>query len=194
MKKKKLLGIIICAFFVIGAIGSCSNDENKSPANGTAQTEQKKSKEQIMYDKFLALQMGSSYDNVKAALGVEGQLSHENDVAGIKTQAYNWKDGDATITTMFQNGELTTKSMASLSFLKSNGDEIKMVQFNNVQIGMTYDQVKQALNNRDGYLMSEAQFMGSSSQIYSWINNGGSNVQVTFTDGAVDSKTQFGLK
>lgn len=138
--------------------------------------------------------MGSSYEQVKNALGVEGTLTHENVIADIKTQSYDFVVDNAHMTLMFQNGSLNSKSIASLSFLKPSGSKITLDQFNQIQAGMTYDQVKQILGS-EGRLSTQTEIMGVQSSLYTWMNLGGSNIVITFGgDGTVDSKTQMGLE
>jgi hypothetical protein len=67
-----------------------------------------------------------------------------------------------------------------------------MDKYNKINNGMTYDQVKQALG--EGQLMSQTELLGSKSDIYTWINRNGSNMNVTFQGGNVESKAQFELK
>jgi hypothetical protein len=46
----------------------------------------------------------------------------------------------------------------------------------------------------DGELESDTDISGSKSQLYLWNGESvGSNASITFTDGAVSSKAQFGL-
>ena len=98
------------------------------------------------------------------------------------------------MTLMFQNGSLNSKSIASLAFLKPSGNKITLDQFNQIQAGMTYDQVKQILGS-EGRLSTQTEIMGVQSSLYTWMNSGGSNIVITFGgDGTVDSKTQMGLK
>lgn len=93
----------------------------------------------------------------------------------------------------FQRGQLTNKAMDSLSFYRQNGEAITMDQFNRIQTGMSYDQVKDIFG-RDGLLKSETNIGGHDSRLMSWINSDGSNVIITFGLGAVSSKTQTRLK
>ena len=194
MKKKKVLGIAICVIIALGVIGNMNNSGDTSKKGNTTKQEQKQeSPEMQAYKTFLSIQMGSDYDTVKNALGVDGKLQHENEVAGIKTQSYEFKVGKVHATMMFQNGGLTSKAMDSLSFYKQSGEKITMDEFNQVQTGMSYDQVKEIFK-RDGMLKSETSIAGGDSKLFSWINSDGSNAIITFNGGGVDSKTQTNLK
>lgn len=194
MKKKKVLGIAICVIIALGVIGNMNNSGDTSKKGNTTKQEQKQeSPEMQAYKTFMSIQMGSDYDTVKNALGVDGKLQHENEVAGIKTQSYEFKVGKVHATMMFQNGGLTSKAMDSLSFYKQSGEKITMDEFNQVQTGMSYDQVKEIFK-RDGMLKSETSIAGGDSKLFSWINSDGSNAIITFNGNGVDSKTQTNLK
>lgn len=196
MTKKK--GLLIAIVVFIGLSYACGHDSNKTSESkpSTSQTQEAKapSKSEVAYDKFVNIPMGSSYEQVKEALGVEGKLTHENVIADIKTQSYDFVVDNAHMTMMFQNGALNSKSIASLSFLKPSGGKITLEQFNQIQTGMTYDQVKQILGS-EGRLSTQTEIMGIRSSLYTWMNSGGSNIVITFgSEGTVDSKSQFGLK
>ena len=202
-KKRGL--IFLVAFIICGFIGMAINPQPASPASQqTQQTqqstemaskpkEQTSSKEFDAYKKFVSIPMGSDYDTVKNTLGVNGQLKHENEIAGIKSQAYEFKIGSAIAMMTFQTGRLTSKAMDSLSFYKQKGEKITMAEFNQIQIGMSYEQVKEIFK-RDGLLKSETNIMGTGSRLISWINSDGSNAIITFGPNGVDSKTQTNLK
>lgn len=194
MKKKKVLGIVVCAFIALGIIGNMTgNNDSSKPGNNTKQEQKQKSPEMETYQKFVSIPMGSDYETVKSAFGTDGKMQHENDVAGIKTQSYQFKVGNTTAIMMFQNGALVNKAMDSLAFYKQNGEKITMDEFNQIQTGMNYEQVKEIFK-RDGLLKSETNIAGSGSQLFQWINSDGSNAIITFNAGAVDSKTQTNLK
>lgn len=196
MTKKK--GLLLAVVVFIGLSYACGHDSNQGteskPSTSQSQEAKAPSKSEVAYDKFVNLPMGSSYEQVKNALGVEGKLTHENVIADIKTQSYDFVVDNAHMTLMFQNGSLNSKSIASLAFLKPSGNKITLDQFNQIQAGMTYDQVKQILGS-EGRLSTQTEIMGVQSSLYTWMNSGGSNIVITFGgEGTVDSKTQFGLK
>lgn len=196
MTKKK--GLLLAVVVFIGLSYACGHDSNQNteskPSTSQSQEAKAPSKSEVAYDKFENLPMGSSYEQVKNALGVEGTLTHENVIADIKTQSYDFVVDNAHMTLMFQNGSLNSKSIASLSFLKPSGSKITLDQFNQIQAGMTYDQVKQILGS-EGRLSTQTEIMGVQSSLYTWMNLGGSNIVITFGgDGTVDSKTQMGLE
>lgn len=74
-------------------------------------------------------------------------------------------------------------------------NKITLNDFNQIQTGMTYNQVKEILR-RDGVCDSQSNFMGITSSIYSWDNEyfGDGNITVMFQNNRVISKSQFMLK
>ena len=202
-KKRGL--ICLGVLFICGLIGMAAAPP--APSSAPAQQQEasppekqdaapetpKDSVEMDAYKKFVALPMGSDYNTVRNALGVDGELKHENQVGDTKTQAYQFRVGSAVAMMTFQRGQLTNKAMDSLTFYRQNGESITMDQFNRVQTGMTYDQVKDIFG-RHGLLKSETNIGGHDSRLMSWINSDGSNVIITFSQGTVSSKTQTRLK
>jgi len=87
--------------------------------------------------------------------------------------------------------------VSSLSDL-GNADEnecyITLAEFNEIQSGMTYDQVKEIVGC-DGTVNSDTEVMGSKMTIYSWYGeNGISNANVNIQNGKLINKTQIGLR
>ncbi len=197
MLKKGCLGIIIIfvGLMVLGGIiAAVSGDSDSGSNSSSSSTSAPVKKDGLTYEKFVSVQMGSSYEDVVAIIGEEGKLGTSNTIGDIETKMYEWNDGGANMNAMFQNGKLVNKAMASLSQLvKPNGDNIKMEQFDKVQNGMSYEEVK-AIFGRDGFIMSEGSMMGITTQMYCWINTGGANAEVTFQNGGVQMKAQVGLK
>ncbi|MGN0194165.1 MAG: hypothetical protein ACI39G_03525 [Pseudoramibacter sp.] len=77
---------------------------------------------------------------------------------------------------------------------------ITQAQYNQINNGMTYDQVKQLIGS-DGTKLSESTYKDAQGntinvQIYYWKGNGSSdsNANITFQGGAVASKSSYGLK
>jgi hypothetical protein len=71
---------------------------------------------------------------------------------------------------------------------------VTMANFNKVQTGMTYAEVC-GIFGGPGEMMAQSEFMGTSSEIYSWdASSGFGNCTITFMNGKVQSKAQFGLE
>lgn len=198
MKKLlKWIGIIFVVLIVIGIFAGKSGDNSSAPKSDSKQTTAsapKKDAAHELYDKFLQLPMEGSYDDVKGVMGSDGKLSHESQIGDIKTQLYSWNVGPSNIQATFSNGALTSKAMAGVNMGKPDGaSDITMEQFNQIQSGMSYDDVKN-ITGRDGALISQASLMGQESSMYLWSNGVSGNMTISFAGGAVNSKTQIGLK
>lgn len=148
----------------------------------------------INADKFNQIQQGMSYEEVKAIIGEDGENTSENEIAGTKTVVYEWSSktgwGNASVT--FQNDQVVNKTQ----FGVASGDQVKVTldMYNQVQTGMSYDDVKGVFGG-EGTLMSQSEIAGYSSEMYQWSGKSlGSNCVITFSDGAVDAKSQYGLE
>lgn len=192
---KKKLKWIVLAILVIGVIGAAmggsdKDDDSKKDSKNKKQEEVVENK--INNEKFNQIQTGMSYEEVKTIIGEDGENISESEIAGIKTVIYQWTAkswGNAMIT--FQNDKVTNKAQAGLS---SSDIEITLDQYNQINTGMTYDEVKTILGG-DGQLTSETEIGGSKSQIYQWSGKGlGANCMITFSNNKVFSKSQFGLE
>lgn len=181
----------IVVIVLIGAAGSGANSNNNSSTEAASsnKVDTKKETTKITYENFLNIQMGQSYDEVVALLG-EGKESSSNELAGIKTTLYEWKgSGMGNMNVTIQNGAVTAKAQA---FLQKPNANITMDLYNQIQNGMTYDQVKGILG--EGELTSETKIMDSAAKLYSYINKDGSSANFTFTNDSMDLKAQFNLK
>lgn len=159
--------------------------------NSSKTTETSKPKDDKKYSmsKFMQVSMGMTYDQVKAVLGDGTEESSSGD-GDTKTISYAWKNSDGSnISVMLQGNKVVTKAQA---FLQGMDAKVTMDKYNKINNGMTYDQVKSILG--DGQLASQSLIMNIKDEIYSWINADGSNMNVTFQGGKVDTKAQFELK
>ena len=78
-----------------------------------------------------------------------------------------------------------------LSVDNESTTKITLDKFNQIQTGMTYEQVV-AIIGEEGTLSSESAYGDYSSKIYSW-SNGIANATISFSNGKVSAKSQFGL-
>lgn len=80
------------------------------------------------------------------------------------------------------------------SYQEEKASYATMEKFNQVQTGMSYDEVVSIMGS-DGELSSESEVEGYKTQIYVWYAmNGYSNMLVIIQDGVVSSKSQNGLE
>ena len=148
----------------------------------------------INEEKFDSIQNGMTYDEVIEIIGSEGTSVSESEVAGIKTAIYQWdsSDGWGSATVTFQDGKVINKAQMGVS----SGDDVKITleQYNAIETGMSYDDVVSLIGG-EGSLLSDSEIAGSTAQIYMWEGSSlGANANVTFSDGKVISKAQFGLE
>lgn len=84
----------------------------------------------------------------------------------------------------------------SMSHLGTTQNKVTLEKFNKVTTGMTYEQVIEIIGF-EGELNSEVDFdIGEQyrTEIYTWINPNGSNMNATFQGGVLVTKAQAGLK
>lgn len=80
-----------------------------------------------------------------------------------------------------------------LSSTSSKTQVITLDKFNNIKDGMAYWQVVSIIG-KDGEKLSESEFSGFTTVMYSWSNSNGSSMNIMFQNGKLVSKAQFGLK
>jgi chemotaxis protein histidine kinase CheA len=96
--------------------------------------------------------------------------------------------------------DTNTANTANSTDATAQAGTITQAQYNQINNGMTYDQVKQLIGS-DGTKLSESTYKDAQGntinvQIYYWKGNGSSdsNANITFQGGAVASKSSYGLK
>jgi len=187
------LGFIIALLVLGGIIGAISGSNDNDSSTSTSSNKTIKT-EGLTYQKFVDLQMGITVEDVNKIIGTEGELESSNKFGDIETKSYRWHDGMSNMGCMFQNGKMVSKSMADFSSLVNiEGKDITLEQFNNIQMGSSYEDVCKTVG-REGFLSSQVNIIGQESTMYTWMNKGGGNFNVTFSNGAASMKSQFGLK
>lgn len=173
-----------------GDSASQSQDSANNPAASDSSASDSSAK--IDADKFEKIESGMTYDQVKEIIGSDGTEQSTSAVGNTTTTIYEWdSDSFGVATVTFQDDKVVNKAQAGVGN-KSTGTAT-MDKYNQVQTGMSYDQVKEIMGG-DGELESDTDVSGSKSQLYLWNGESvGSNASITFTDGAVSSKAQFGL-
>lgn len=136
---------------------------------------------------------GMTYEEVVAAFGVEGGKMSETTVSGSTVTVWSWNytDGSGYITVTTQDGIVTAKNDVRVNTATSN---ITLEIFNQIQVGMTYEEVKELIGS-DGTLMTDTNIGGIQSTMYMWkAADGIGNASIMFQNGAVVSGSQTGLK
>lgn len=74
-------------------------------------------------------------------------------------------------------------------------EKLNLEKFNKIETGMSYDQVVEIIGE-EGTVLSESEIANIKTIVYSWYGEGsvGANANITFQNGKVTSKAQFGLK
>lgn len=196
---KKLIIIVIVIIVLVALIGSCasgagnkSDNSNSSSSTASQSTQQDKDSTKIDADKFAKIENGMTYDEVVSIIGSEGSEQSTNEIGSVKTTMYEWEsDGWGVATITFQNGKVTNKTQFGVN--DQSAAKATMDKYNQVETGMTYDEVV-AIMGGDGELSSDTEIAGVSSKLYMWDGEDiASNCSITFSDGKVSSKSQFGL-
>lgn len=222
-KKKKHRGLVVLAVIVVLMIiiiavansGGNSNSDTKTADSQTsdttvqtdttaeadastdvnaaatdAETDSEAANED--YVKYQQISMGQSLQDVEGILGTSETVSSSSEIAGTKSEIYSWSVGVASsVTVTFTNGAVSGKGQIGIT--APDAVTIDRDKFNAINTGMTYDEVV-AVVGGPGTEDSYTEFMGSTSTSYIWSGSSlGSSASVTFTDGKVSNKTQFGL-
>ena len=190
------LVLVLGTGIFLGGCGSSSGDDSKSAETETTTDSSASSSSSdedggtseatITPEQFEQIENGMTYDEVTDLVGSEGEKQSESN--GKVT--YNWRGEDGgTVSVIFDNGQVTTKSQFGLL---DSTDTATMDKYNQVQEGMTYDEVKEIMGS-DGELMSSTGDSSSGTQVYIWYSEGGGTATVSFSGGVVTMKAQSGL-
>lgn len=136
---------------------------------------------------------GMTYEEVVAAFGVEGGKMSETTVSGSTVTVWSWNytDGSGYITVTTQDGIVTAKNDVRVNTATSN---ITLEIFNQIQVGMTYEEVKELIGS-DGTLMTDTNLGGVQSTMYMWkAADGIGTASIMFQNDAVVSGSQTGLQ
>lgn len=192
------IGIMVILFIAVQVLNSKFqnafgvNKETSTTAssqNLKLENKMKQENKKYSYSKFIEISMGMTYDQVKKILGagIEEVSSGEGDT---KIITYTWKNDDVSnIFVEIQGGKVVNKSQ---TMLKNMDAKVTIDKYNKINMGMNYEQVKAILG--EGELASQTSLAENKNEMYEWINEDGSNMNITFQDGKVDTKTQIELK
>jgi hypothetical protein len=75
---------------------------------------------------------------------------------------------------------------------EARANPVSAAKYNKVMTGMTYDEVYQIIGV-NGEELSRVEIGGITTVLFAWTNRNGSNMNVTFQNGKVVAKAQFGL-
>lgn len=93
------------------------------------------------------------------------------------------------------NGNKSTNSTQTSRTVEQKQEKLNLEKFNKIETGMTYQQVVDIIGE-EGTVLSESEIANIKTIIYSWNGEGsiGANANITFQNGKVTAKAQFGLK
>ena len=200
-----VMGILfLLIFFIVGTgvnaskdkqintnqeIANAATENNSEVSSSTSEDESKNQETTITYKNFLDIKMGESYDDVVKLLG-NGKESSSNEIDGIQTNIYEWKQsGINYMTVTIQNNVVVEKSQLGLQSIDS---QVTMDKYNQVENGISYEELIKILG--EGQVLSQAKINDIESTIYEYINKNESNATFTFSGGKLIAKSQYSLE
>jgi outer membrane protein assembly factor BamE (lipoprotein component of BamABCDE complex) len=200
----------VAVVIIVGGVATGGGEEEvatneKAETAETATTEPKKEAAKseagiLDEEKFNQIQNGMTYEEVVAIIGADGEVISESGEKGtdLHTIMYEWKaEGGfgANANFMFQGGKLANK--AQFGVVESSDVTVTLDEFNQVQNGMTYEEVVTVVGG-EGNMLSETGEKGTDfyTIMYDYKGKGdlGANANFTFQGGKLQNKSQFGLK
>lgn len=198
--------IVLIVIIAVAGGGDSTEEASKEPqtneASNTGSTEKIDSDTKdgvLTKEKFEQIKDGMTYEEVVAIVGAEGTVISETGEPGtdFHTVMYEFEtDGFLSSSTMmFQGGKLINKAQIGLG--DGSDIEITLDQFNQIQNGMTYEEVTNILGG-EGEILSESGEKGTDfhTVIYMYQGKGdlGANANLMFQGNKLQNKSQFGLK
>ena len=195
--------IVLIVIIAVAGGGDSTEEASKEPqtneASNTGSTEKIDSdtKDGVLTKE--QIKDGMTYEEVVAIVGAEGTVISETGEPGTDfyTVMYEFEtDGFLSSSTMmFQGGKLMNKTQIGLG--DGSDIEITLDQFNQIQNGMTYEEVTNILGG-EGEILSESGEKGTDfhTVIYMYQGKGdlGANANLMFQGNKLQNKSQFGLK
>lgn len=176
-------------------------DTNKQPAQASTPAPAPATDNGVLTKaKFDQIQNGMTYDQVTQIIGSKGELQSASGDKNTPyyTEMYSFKaDGDfgANAVMTFQGGKLENKAQMGLG-----GDSkitINKTKFDQIQTGMTYEQVQQIIGG-PGDTVSESGQKGTEFYTimveYKGESGIGANASLMFQGNKLENKSQFGLE
>lgn len=140
----------------------------------------------------------AGWADYEAAWAADAQALAQSYPDGYTTLSVESDEAGTTIYATYINGKQTYSIFGSNTVSQDNPPTISLEEFEQIQTGMSYQEVFDLVGSR-GELLSEADLgLGDEyyTAIYSWDGEGtlGANASVTFQGGYVTSKAQAGLE
>lgn len=190
-----ILFIIIGALIIIGAVSGGGSENDKPVVSSSTESQSAtttKTEKKLSADKFNSIDFGMTYEDVVDIIGEDGTNISEVSVLDTTTAIYQWEDGLTNCNVTFSNNSVTGK--AQVGILETPNANVTLALYDSIKTGMTYDEVI-AIFGTDGELMSTSKLLDAETTIYMWDGTTlGGNCNVTFQNGEVFAKAQFGLE
>lgn len=215
MKNSLSLVLIIMLFVVMGCsmLGSKTGEDkvdtpnpNNTEATGkssdsTTDSDVPKTSSgdtaELTADKFSQLKNGMSYEDVVKILGSEGTQTSSSKFGKTEVSSYKWEgDKYQRVYATFKDNKMTSKTQSGLTDKSSENAEtadISMDKFNQIKIGMNYEDVVKIIGS-EGEQTSSSKFGSNELKSYAWKGTKYSRINATFRNGELSRKSQSGLK
>lgn len=136
---------------------------------------------------FNKIKMGITYNQVKVILG-DGKI--ETPSVDDRIVAYSWSNKNGSIIIVgIQADKVVLKTQVVVKFINA---KVTLKKYNKINNGMTYNKVKGILG--EGQLESQSKIDGSKTEEYEWVNSDYTNIEITFLNNKVVTKSQRDLK
>lgn len=185
---------LLVVIFAFAGTGVNGKHDNNGTDTGSDSILTKKSKiNQKNFDKIqISEDSGTTRQEVEKLFGKKPSTSSTQSIQGVQADMAIWNDTalGSTVTIGFENGHAISKGISGIP----HGKKISSAQFEGISNGMTKAEVKQELGKPFGREYSSV--LGQTVEIWQYNGKGslGSNLEITFTNGAVSGKAQAGLK
>ncbi|WP_050616508.1 DUF3862 domain-containing protein [Bacillus testis] len=194
-----VLIIIIAAFTVkVNAPHSRPSSDTAKESEEKATEEQADPQKNVLTEKKLnKINNGMTYEQIVQIIGTEGTLITEvKEKNDSLTQIYQFPtDGFLTNALFtFHNNKLSNKDQISIQ--DENAPQITLEQFNQIQNGMTLEQVTDIVGGEGSILSEYGKGTDQYKIVYTYSGQGrlGANARLTFQNNKLVSKSQNGLK
>lgn len=196
MKKAIVLAMAAVLALALAGCGSSGSSNSAGSSSAASSATQTASSAQdsgtIDAKKFKQIKEGMTYKQVVKLIGSEGEEQSTSSYGGITASTYAWEsDNWGTAVVMFENKKVVSKAQYGVG--ESTDVTITKAAYKKIKPGMTYQDVVKIVGG-EGELTSSSKVAGYTTKTYTWYGSDlGSNAEVTFQNGKVQSKAQAGL-
>ncbi len=190
---------IVLALSHLIAISGCETatstgtaDEGFKPSAETAKNDDKKEtgpdgKTDLTLEKFLKLEIGMSYNEVKEIMGVDGR---DYGTGG----SYSWhaKEGSGSVNANFTDDKLRSVFQGQL-YPSEGKAELSLEKFGKIKKGMSYNEVKEIMGV-EGEVLSVRKQDEALEKSYRWGGQEYDMITIDFVDDKMDSASNSNLK